>query len=159
MPDVTADDGTDQVFINGRDPFHDPGVIPVSPTGRDNGRLVFKGNLGIRDQQGWEQGMGPAAVAAPDPADRQGYVPGLRLDGAAIVSVHSHASGHSACTGELVELEPVNHFIIRFLRQGLAKRHHYCYHSIVILNPYRPCPAATLVRKQPRHSSACGRVI
>ena len=83
--------------------------------------LIRKGNLGIRHDGGKEQGMGTSAMAADNPADAKAEAGVAGFDCAAVVTVDGQTAGAPAGTGKPVELKRIDHVIINFLRNRIAK--------------------------------------
>ena len=67
--DVSADDGFDAVLIDGRIRLTDGIPVRTVLISADDRMLVGKGDPVVGYDGSKEQGMGPAAFRAPDPAD------------------------------------------------------------------------------------------
>lgn len=86
----------------------------------DDVSLVGSGDLGIRDDDGEEEGMCPAAFLAAEAADTQGDFAVGGFEGARIITVDAEAAGTSAGTCELMELQGGKDVVINILCQGVA---------------------------------------
>lgn len=130
MLPVAPDNRPYIIFINFRIFLTDCINITAVTGGRNDLAAAHKGDLGIGDDGGREQGMRPAAFGASDTADfkRKRTFRGLHF--AFVITVDSEAAGMAAGTGKLVKLNSVDIGKINILSQGLVFFHKKGYHSI-----------------------------
>ena len=93
--------------------------------------LVMEGNLGVRDKDGRDEGMGGPAFRTEYTLDSKPDQNTVELNTACIVAITDKASLFPAGTYSLVELYPIHHTVILFLRKVIAFFKDNCYHSIV----------------------------
>lgn len=81
----------------------------------DDIRLVRSGDLGIRDNEGGEKCVCPAAFTAAETADAQADKTVRGLQATLVIAMDRQAGGMPACTCELMELEGGKDIIINVL--------------------------------------------
>ena len=86
----------------------------------DDIRLVRSGDLGIRDNEGGEKCVCPAAFTAAETADAQADETVRGLQATLVIAMDRQAGGMPACTCELMELEGGKDIIINVLVQRVA---------------------------------------
>lgn len=86
----------------------------------DDIRLVRSGDLGIRDNEGGEKCVCPAAFTAAETADAQADKTVRGLQATLVIAMDRQTGGMSACTCELMELEGGKDVIINVLVQMVA---------------------------------------
>ena len=120
MAQVGAHDGFDIVLIDTGSAVQkgtkDCFIVEMA----DDASLVGSGDLGIRDNNGGEKSMGPAAFTAAETADAQADESVRGFETAQIITMDRQAGGMPAGTGELVELEGGEDVIIDLLSQRVA---------------------------------------
>ena len=89
-------------------------VLPIF-IGRSYGGMVGKGDLGIGDDAGGEEGMGGIAEAALHPAYGKGDLSQSCLHGTGIAAMAHKASAVPTGALQLVYLDGIHGIIIRFL--------------------------------------------
>ena len=75
--------------------------------------------------------MGTSTLTADNPADTQTESGVAGFDGAAVVAMDGQTTGAPAGAGKLVKLERIDHVIINFLRNRIAKIDRQSYHKHV----------------------------
>lgn len=83
----------------------------------DDIRLVRGGDLGIRDNEGGEECVCPAAFTAAEAADAQADETVRGLQATLVIAVDRKAGGMPACACELMELEGGKDVIVNILVQ------------------------------------------
>lgn len=129
VPAVALQDRFDVVLINGKMALHENGKTSVLFIAVQDGDGIRKGDLGIGDDAGRQEGMGGTALPAPDPAYAQTERAATSLDGTQVRAMPDQAGGVSAGTCQLMELEGSDYFIIKILRKGVVKSVSNGYHN------------------------------
>lgn len=86
----------------------------------DDIRLVRGGDLGIRDDEGREKCVCPAAFTAAETADAQADEAVRGLQTTLVIAMDRQACGMPACACELMELEGGKDVIVNILVQRVA---------------------------------------
>ena len=120
MAQVGAEDGFDIVFIDTWDAVQKGTESCFVMEMADDASLVGSGDLGIRDNNGGEKSMGPAAFTAAETADAQADESVWGFETTQIITMDRQAGGMPAGTSELVELEGREDVIIDLLSQRVA---------------------------------------
>jgi len=93
--------------------------------------LVLKGYLGIRNQEGGKECMGCLALPAPYPLDAKEQEAGRKLHRSGIMTMADQTSLFSAGAFHHVDLEVIDHLVIKILRKTVAIFKGNRYHCLV----------------------------
>ena len=131
MPPELADDVLDVVLINEEVPVHDRFRGNTVFHAFQYLLLVFKGNLGVWDQDRGDKGMGSLALFTPDTLNNEAQKVRHKLYMAAVMPIADQTAGSSTGTFHHVELKLLYCKIIRILGKGVAIFKENRYHSLV----------------------------
>lgn len=123
----------DIVFVNQVISFHDRGRGTPALDAAEDSLLVLKGYLGIGDQEGWKEGMGCPALLAPYPLDAKGQAARRKLHISGVMAIQDQTPLFSAGAFHHVELEVIDHLVIKILRKFVAIFKENCYHCLVCM--------------------------
>lgn len=131
FPELT-DDVLDIILIDEDVPVHDRFRRSTAFHAIQDLLLIFKGYLGVWDQDRGDQGMGSAALFTPDALDNETQKGGHDFYMAAVMPIADETAGASTGTFHPVQLKLLHCQIIRNLRKGVAIFKENRYHSLVV---------------------------
>lgn len=150
VPFELADDIFHVIFINQEVVFHNRfHIFPFFRTVQDL-LLVMERNLGVRDQDGRDKGVGYSALRTEYTLDRKPDHGRVKLNRTPVMAITDEASLLPAGTFNLVELQPIHHTVIPFLGKTIAFFKDNCYHSLVSLTAQRGTAPGAAGRKTGR---------
>lgn len=120
MAAVRAQDILDVVLIDTGNAFQKGTERRLVREKMDDIRLVRGGDLRIRDNEGGEKCVCPAAFTAAEAADAQADEPVRGLQATPVIAMDRKAGGMPACACELMELEGGKDVIVNVLVQRVA---------------------------------------
>ena len=131
MPFELADNGFDVIFIDQEVVFHHlPHVLPFYCTVQDL-LLVLEGDLGVRDEEGGDQGMGNPALGTKYTLDGKAQQDRLNFNRTFVMSIADQASLLPTGTLAPMELKGIYNTVINILRKVIAVLEENCYHIYV----------------------------
>ena len=133
--DVSADNGFDVVLIDGRVRFTDGIPVRTGLVSADDRVLVDKRDPVVGDDRSKEQGMGPAAFRAPDPADPEELCSIRKKDAPLVISMNGKTCRVPAGARKAVKGEVVYDGIVIILRKLIVITDRNEYHGLVRHSP------------------------
>ncbi len=112
---ISADDGLDIVFVDGRVLFTDSVPVRAVLISADDGMLIDEGYPVVWNQGRKKKGMSPSALRTPDTADPNRMDAVRKEDTSLVVSMDGQTGSMSAGACQAVKLEAVNDGIIIIL--------------------------------------------
>lgn len=128
MP-VRADHGRNGIFVNKGLGSEDLTVAGFLFIAQGNGSLYGKRDLGIRDNRRKKERMGMSTGIAENPCNAKRDDLVSHPDFTEVSTIPDQGAGVSAGAGDLVEIKGMNGFIIKILRNRVAKIHFNGYHN------------------------------
>ena len=126
-----TDDVLDVVFIDQKIVFHDgSGIHPFFCAVQDL-LLVMERDLGVRDKNGRNEGMGNKAFCTEHTLDGKTDKNRIKFNRAFVMAVTDETSFFSTCTFDHVKLEMIDCMVIKILRKTIAVFKDNCYHILV----------------------------
>ena len=126
-----TDDVLDVVFIDQEIVFHDgPGIHPLFCAVQDL-LLVMERDLGVRDKNGRNEGMGNKAFCTEHTLDGKTDKKRIKFNRAFVMAVTDETSFFSTCTYDHVKLQMIDCMVIKILRKTIAVFKDNCYHILV----------------------------
>ncbi len=134
MKQVVANNRTDIAFIYAGTAFHDSRKIMVFLRLAYDLCLVWGRNLGIRDNEGRQEGVRFFTFLAEHTHNAHADWAGRYFEGAVIIGMHAEASRTATRACKLMKLEVSNNRVINFtyfFRHRVEIRQKKSYHSLV----------------------------
>ena len=112
---ISADDGLDIVFVDGRVLFTDSVPFRAVLISADDGMLIDEGYPVVRNQGRKQKGMSPSTLRTPDAADPKRMDAVRKEDASLVVSMDGQTGRMAAGARQAVKLESVYNGIIIIL--------------------------------------------
>ncbi len=131
MPFELADDIFHVIFIDQEVVFHNGLYIQAFYGAVEDLLLVMEGDLGVRDKDGRDEGMGNAAFRTAHTLDRKADKDRVKLNRPCIMAITDEAAFLPTGTFHHVKLQAIHQTVIINLRKIIASIKNNCYHCIV----------------------------
>ena len=126
-----TDDVLDVVFIDQDIGFHYGSRIIAFFHAVQDLLLVMERDLGVRDKNGRNEGMGNKAFCTEHTLDGKTDKNRIKFNRAFVMAVTDETSFFSTCTFDHVKLEMIDCMVIKILRKIIAVFKDNCYHILV----------------------------
>lgn len=126
-----TDDVLDVVFIDQKIIFHDgSGIHPLFCAVQDL-LLVMERDLGVRDKNGRDEGMGNEAFCTEHTLDGKSDENRIKFNRTFIMAVTDETAFPATGTFDHVKLEMIDGMVVKILRKIIAVFKDNCYHILV----------------------------
>ena len=126
-----TDDVLDVVFIDQKIVFHDgSGIHPLFHAVQDL-LLIMERDLGVRDKDGRDEGMGNEAFCTEHTLDGKADKNRIKFYRAFVMAITDETSFPATGTFDHVKLEVIDCMVIKILRKIVAVFKDNCYHILV----------------------------
>lgn len=126
-----ADDIFYVIFIDQEVVFHDRRCIQFFFGAVQDLLLVMEGDLGVRDKDGREEGMGNPAFRTAHTLDRKPDKNRVKLNRTCVMAITDKAAFFPTGTFNHVKLQAIHQAVIIKLRKIIAFIKNNCYHCVV----------------------------